>query len=395
MENDLATSLQTPVGILAWTAIHASWKVRCVVKQHPEARHSFALFLKRWIMVLRSLAQARCYTFISSQQVRLFITGVESLQQGTLQHPSLIINPPPPRPAAAKPQRQLERKHERAPELETLLPQLSEEGYHVVFTDGSSKEVAGIGTVAGYGIFSSDCLSILAYVPVHLRQTNNTAELFATVRALQILQPGRYAFCSDSSYVILGASGAAKWWKIGGRKGSCGPVANVAIWEELLHELDQPGKTIRWVKVPSHMSVEGNNKADHLADLGRLSSPLHPVLSTPSSVASPHTPSFAPSEKARLSPILQHDSPDVLRRIVFGSPACVSFASVTANDILRSPDLEPIYDTDNFVSMSHSTDDSGSDTVSMGSSSDNDSAYITDISDTRKWRRNLKVAPHT
>ena len=47
IDNDPATSLQTPVGILAWTAIHDSWKVRCVVKHHPEARHSFSLFLKR------------------------------------------------------------------------------------------------------------------------------------------------------------------------------------------------------------------------------------------------------------------------------------------------------------------------------------------------------------
>ena len=69
----------------------------------------------------------------------------------------------------------------RALELETLLPRLLEEGHQLVFTDSSSKEVAGIGRVAGYGIFSSECLSIFAYVPVHLRQANNTAELFAPV----------------------------------------------------------------------------------------------------------------------------------------------------------------------------------------------------------------------
>ena len=57
--------------------------------------------------------------------------------------------------------------------------------------------------------------------------------------------------------------------------------------------------------------------------------------------------------------------------------------------ILQSLDLEPISDTDNSVSMSHSTEDGGSDTVSMGSSSDNDSDYNTDISDTRIRRRSL------
>ena len=190
--------------------------------------------------------------------------------------------PPPPPPAAAKAQRRLERKQERASELEQLLPTLSNEGYTLVFTDGSSELVPGIGRVAGYGIFSSDLLSISAYVPVHLRQTNNTAELFAVLRAIQLLPPGRYAFCSDSSYVILGASGAARRWKLRGRTGSSGPVSNVEIWEQLLRELSQPGKTIKWVKVPSHVTVEGNNEGDRLADLGRLSSPLHPILHTPS-----------------------------------------------------------------------------------------------------------------
>ena len=56
IDSDPATSLQTPVGILAWTAIHAPWKVRYVVKYHPEARDSFLLFLKRRLTVLRSLA---------------------------------------------------------------------------------------------------------------------------------------------------------------------------------------------------------------------------------------------------------------------------------------------------------------------------------------------------
>ena len=96
--------------------------------------------------------------------------------------------------------------------------------------------VPGIGRVAGYGIFSSDLLSISAYVPVHLRQTNNTAELFAVLRAIQLLPPGRYA-CSDSSYVILGASGAARRSKLRGWTGSSGPVSNVEIWEQLLCEL--------------------------------------------------------------------------------------------------------------------------------------------------------------
>ena len=104
IDSEPASSLQTPVGSLARTAIYASWLVRCIVKYHPEARHTFQFFLKRWLVVLRSLAQARCYTHISVDQIKLFIAGIQSLQHGALAHPSLIITPPPlPRPHRRRP----------------------------------------------------------------------------------------------------------------------------------------------------------------------------------------------------------------------------------------------------------------------------------------------------
>ena len=51
--------------------------------------------------------------------------------------------------------------------------------------------------------------------------------------------------------------------------GSSGPVSNTSLWEQLLEELDRPDRTIHWVKVPSHVNVEGNNEVDRLADEGR------------------------------------------------------------------------------------------------------------------------------
>ena len=94
------------------------------------------------------------------------------------------------------------------------------------------------------------------------------------------------------------------------------------------------------VKVLSHACVEGNDEADPLADLGCLSSRLNPVFGTPNLLASPHTPSLAPSKQARLMPT------DVLRCINFSSPLCVRFTSLTANDILRSLDVNIISDTE-------------------------------------------------
>ena len=74
---------------------------------------------------------------------------------------------------------------------------------------------------------------------------------------------------------------------------------------------------------------------------------------------------------------------EVSRKIVFQSPAAVRFSSVTASDILRSLDLEPLSDSDESGTIS---DYSDSDTVTADDDSDNDSAYSTDVSDTRKRR---------
>ena len=130
--------------------------------------------------------------------------------------------------------------------------------------------------------------------------------------------------------------------------------------------------------------MEGNNEANRVADLGCLSSPLNPVSNTPSPLVSPHTPLQTPYKKARLSTTSQHDLSEVSRCITFSSPACVRFTSVTANDILRPLDIEPISESDESVSLSHSTDNSDSHTITLGSSSNSDSTYSTDVSDTEK-----------
>ena len=70
---------------------------------------------------------------------------------------------------------------------------------------------------------------------------------------------------SDSEYALLGVRGAAKHWKIKGWVGSCGRVGNVRIWEMLLLEPDREEREVVWIKVPSHVTVDGNNEADRPA----------------------------------------------------------------------------------------------------------------------------------
>ena len=54
-----------------------------------------------------------------------------------------------------------------------------------------------------------------------------------------------------------------------------GPVLNVDLWIDLLELLDQASASYEWIKVPSHVQMEGNERADALAELGRKSSPLY------------------------------------------------------------------------------------------------------------------------
>ena len=80
---------------------------------------------------------------------------------------------------------------------------------------------------------------------------------------------------------LLGAQGAARRWQARGWVGSAGPVSNIPLWKELLQLLDSTFQDILWVKVPSHVNVEGNEQADTLANNGRLSNPLYPARKTP------------------------------------------------------------------------------------------------------------------
>ena len=54
-------------------------------------------------------------------------------------------------------------------------------------------------------------------------------------------------------------------------------VSNVCLWETLLDLLDAHYGNGKFIKVPSHMNILGNNEANRLADQGQLSRPQCPV----------------------------------------------------------------------------------------------------------------------
>ena len=80
--------------------------------------------------------------------------------------------------------------------------------------------------------------------------------------------------CTDSSLVHLSATGKARKWALDNWVGPRGPLSNVSLWKDILHELDSLHRTVKWIKVPFHEGIQGNEEADSLAEDGQLSSPL-------------------------------------------------------------------------------------------------------------------------
>ena len=83
------------------------------------------------------------------------------------------------------------------------------------------------------------------------------------------------------SFPLDGLRGSAFRWRTAGWVGQSGPVCNVDLWIRALDLVDRVSATVKWLRVPSHTDIPGNERAHVLAEEGRVSSPLYHVLSLP------------------------------------------------------------------------------------------------------------------
>jgi len=99
--------------------------------------------------------------------------------------------------------------------------------------------------------------------------TKNRMELMAAIKALEALKrkPSTVELYTDSVYV---RDGITKWiqnWKKNGwRTAAKKPVKNDDLWKELDTQISQHNISWHWVK--GHAGIEGNEKADALANRG-------------------------------------------------------------------------------------------------------------------------------
>lgn len=133
----------------------------------------------------------------------------------------------------------------------------------LIFTDGAAKGNPGRG---GYGV-------VIAYDGMVFEKggfkeytTNNEMELKAVVEALTVVVAKKkpVEIYTDSKYVVEGANGwVFGWAKNGWKTKANSDVLNKELWQELLPLL---GKVeIVWHKVPGHVGIVGNERADVIA----------------------------------------------------------------------------------------------------------------------------------
>ena len=165
--------------------------------------------------------------------------------------------------------------------VQDLIAELVAEGYKILYTDGSSKRLShkDMRRAGGFGVFATEDgqgpqVRFCGYVPTRHRQTNNRAELWAAVEALQGFWVPKLAILTDSQYLQLGATGRAQHLKSKGWTTTSGKLqVHVPVWEMLLQEMAKPGREVRWEHVPAHVNVQGNEVANGLAMEGMCSSP--------------------------------------------------------------------------------------------------------------------------
>jgi ribonuclease HI len=132
-----------------------------------------------------------------------------------------------------------------------------------IFTDGAAKGNPGRG---GFGVVISTGNTVTELGGHKARTTNNEMELTAVVEALRAVAGTKQIvhIYTDSKYVVEGATGwIFGWQKNGWQTKAKTDVANKELWQALLPLLREVA--IEWHKVPGHVGIIGNERADDIA----------------------------------------------------------------------------------------------------------------------------------
>lgn len=135
----------------------------------------------------------------------------------------------------------------------------------VIYTDGACRGNPGPGGWGALLVYNGSEKELFGGEP---QTTNNRMELKAAIEALKALtRPCSLTLYTDSKYVQNGIQQWIKGWKAKGWKTAAKkPVKNVDLWKELDEQVGKHDISWQWVK--GHAGIEGNERADQLANKG-------------------------------------------------------------------------------------------------------------------------------
>jgi len=148
----------------------------------------------------------------------------------------------------------------------------------VIYTDGACPSNGRLAGRAGIGVFFglNDPRNISTRLPGH-HQTNQRAELFAVLKALESLHTTpptspAVVILTDSDYVVKALTiWALKWEREGWRTSKKGEVISKDLFkraQDMILTLREKGIDVQFRHVPGHSGVWGNEQADLLAVRG-------------------------------------------------------------------------------------------------------------------------------
>tara|TARA_Y100001970_G_scaffold51974_1_gene65692 strand:- start:4480 stop:4911 length:432 start_codon:yes stop_codon:yes gene_type:complete len=135
-----------------------------------------------------------------------------------------------------------------------------------VYTDGACKGNPGPG---GWGVYIQSDLEEKEIYGGDPETTNNQMEMQAAIEALKYLEGvnEEIELYTDSNYLRQGITEWIHKWKVNNWKtASKKPVANRELWIEISNLNERMNVKWNWIK--GHAGHPGNERADHLANLG-------------------------------------------------------------------------------------------------------------------------------
>ncbi|KAL4098596.1 hypothetical protein QTP88_023168 [Uroleucon formosanum] len=141
----------------------------------------------------------------------------------------------------------------------------------VVYTDGACSNNGYKGASAGAGVWFGNHHPLNLSIKVPGTQTNNNAEIFSTIKAIErVYSTGltKISIHTDSDFVIKSVNEWMPRWQTKGWKTSAGAEVKNKEMFMILNKRIQSMDSVSWTYVPGHKGITGNEEADKLARIG-------------------------------------------------------------------------------------------------------------------------------